>query len=124
MTSIDSALLTRIGQRFMLAMVQVSAFTLVYGVFLLLFGQAVSVYLKRTQRSRAHSLMFLTSSITFILATIMEVTLLAEFGILIDSDLIGHQDLPLKERLPFTSNRLLKPGELTSWLNYILASPL
>ncbi|KAF9462216.1 hypothetical protein BDZ94DRAFT_1237052 [Collybia nuda] len=111
----DSALLAVLGQSLMFTTVQLVTSAIVYGIFVLLYFQELSSYLKRKHRNWAQNIMFLTSTLTFIMATINEASQISDIGILIHAAFIGYQDLPIAERPPLVDNLVVAPLLLGDW---------
>ncbi|KAF9458610.1 hypothetical protein BDZ94DRAFT_1270224 [Collybia nuda] len=115
----DSALLEAYGKSLVHGLVNTSMVTLFYGIFVLLYVQAVLTHLKIRGATRPQLLISLMCSFTFILATVEEVALLSGSGIAIHSILIGYKDLPLEQRFPLLNQRLLGPTLVNMWIPFI-----
>ncbi|KAF9469467.1 hypothetical protein BDZ94DRAFT_1242489 [Collybia nuda] len=87
--------------------VQMSSFTLLYGVFFLLYFQSIAAFRKR-RPSRAQVWMLLISSISFILATAHEAAILTSIYDVILSIQTGSQD-------PFQLDPPAKPNVVWLW---------
>lgn len=75
---------------------------------------------KNHQSSRARLWMFLISTITFLMSTAFEAAALSNVGISIYSVLVGHQDLPLRERALLANVPLFKIHLVSEWLANLL----
>ncbi|KAF9469463.1 hypothetical protein BDZ94DRAFT_1303182 [Collybia nuda] len=63
-------------------------FTLIYGIFVLLFMQSGIVFLKKKQSNHSQNWMFLITAVTFVLATINEAALILETSVYLESALV------------------------------------
>ncbi|KAF9469469.1 hypothetical protein BDZ94DRAFT_1303186 [Collybia nuda] len=115
----DPTILIHVGKLFIGQVVQTCSYTILYGAFCLLYLQSTATYLKKKQSNKAQFWMFLLSTATFLLATVHEATLLAYVGIAIHSILVGSQNIPLIERLPYANNLLQKPNSVLAWAGYL-----
>lgn len=70
---------------------------------------------KKQPKNQAQHWMFTASAISFLMATIYEVALLATTGILIHTGLVGYQGLSLLEKLSLVDSQFVKPNLLLSW---------
>ncbi|KAF9462222.1 hypothetical protein BDZ94DRAFT_1309867 [Collybia nuda] len=117
--SLNSAILDKFGMSLTIALGQLSGVTLFYGVFIILYFQSVSTYLKRRQRNQAHLWMFLATSVALILATLQEAALLANTGIFINSAFIKYRNVPLVERFPLVRKLIVVPDLINIWIPFL-----
>ncbi|KAF9469478.1 hypothetical protein BDZ94DRAFT_1303191 [Collybia nuda] len=110
-------LLPAIGTNILYGMIQSSTFTLIYGIFVLLYAQAVVTYVNRKESNPAQFWMFLICTFAFLLATAHEAIELALVGGVINSGLVGYPGLALAEKVPIVNALLTNPNIAMNWVN-------
>ncbi|KAF9459872.1 hypothetical protein BDZ94DRAFT_1324478 [Collybia nuda] len=108
----DQVTLAIIGRFLIAESVEIATFSLIYGVFVLVFIQSTAIFIRKRLSSRAHMWMFLTSAFSFIAAGIQGGALLADTWITSQATLVNNQDLSIRERLMLSSTILRKTSIL------------
>ncbi|KAF9469473.1 hypothetical protein BDZ94DRAFT_204 [Collybia nuda] len=113
-----SVLLVNHGESLINTVVETCTFTLVYGIFVLLFGQATVIYFKKKQPSQAQRWMFATSIISFVLATAFEAALLILTKVSVDSVTSRSKDprVSLVPRHLFVNHSSVRANYLCMWI--------
>ncbi|KAF9469465.1 hypothetical protein BDZ94DRAFT_1242486, partial [Collybia nuda] len=89
-----------------------STFTFIYGISVLLFLQSITVYITRKQSTRSQHWMFLISTITFILGTINESTVILETVIFIRAAFSMDRNTSPLEKYQVALKLMAKPNTI------------
>ncbi|KAF9469480.1 hypothetical protein BDZ94DRAFT_1316657 [Collybia nuda] len=106
-----------LGENLFHLVITTSTSTLIYGIFVILYTHAAVTHIKRKRSSRSHVWMFITCTITFILATADEVTELVSLRTFIHSALVEYPGMTLAERSLYVNTLMKRFNIILNWLD-------
>ncbi|KAF9469471.1 hypothetical protein BDZ94DRAFT_1303188 [Collybia nuda] len=104
------------GETLLVPFLGVMTLSILYGLFIFIFAQLCVRLGPQKSSNLAHLLLFMASSISFLVATGLEVIYLVLIGISVHSALFGIPGKPLVERPILTLALLAKPKIIMMWV--------
>ncbi|RDB26947.1 hypothetical protein Hypma_005026 [Hypsizygus marmoreus] len=120
MTPKENVLLQHLGISLVDGFAWLTALTLLYGVFILLFAISTSTLIKRGLMAPPRLAMFIVTLVTFLIMTLHWTAQLAAPNILIRTALINNIDLPLEARPSIVNDKTFHPNLIIIWTTQLL----